>query len=141
MTAIQLMLEVEKMSLRKALRYSGMSSCSYYYRPVARRFEPDRAMVEKVKEVALARPFLRHQEDGGPALEGAPHASEQEEGAEDLPHAELDGAREDEERGDQVCIEGRESIQAVPILADGHDLSLVRQRQVVLPLQRHRHLP
>jgi putative transposase len=57
MTAIQVMLEAEKMSLRKALRYSGMSSCSYYYRPVARRFEPDHVMVEKVKEVALARPF------------------------------------------------------------------------------------
>ena len=41
MSAIKLMLGDEGMSLRKALRYSGVSSCSYYYRPVARTFEPD----------------------------------------------------------------------------------------------------
>jgi putative transposase len=56
MKAIQLMLE-EEMSLRKALRYSGMSSCSYYYRPVARTSEPDPAITQKVEEIALQRPF------------------------------------------------------------------------------------
>ena len=55
MKAIQLMLE-EEMSLRKALRYSGMSSCSYYYRPVARTSEPDPAITQKVEEIALQRP-------------------------------------------------------------------------------------
>jgi putative transposase len=57
MTAIQLMLENEKMSLRKALRYSGMSSCSYYYKPVPRVIEPDPAIVRKVEKIALERPF------------------------------------------------------------------------------------
>lgn len=57
MTAIQAMLEADgEMSLRKALRYSGMSSCSYYYRPVARTFEPDPAIAQKVEEIALRRP-------------------------------------------------------------------------------------
>jgi len=56
MTATRLMLE-EEMSLRKALRYAGMSSCSYYYRPVSRTFEPDRDIVRKVEEIALERPF------------------------------------------------------------------------------------
>lgn len=56
MTAVRLMLEKE-MSLRKALRYSGTSSCSYYYRPVPRVFRPDPAIVEEVKELALERPF------------------------------------------------------------------------------------
>jgi putative transposase len=58
MTAIQLMLEGKKMSLRKALRYSGMSSCSYYYKPALRRvFEPDPTIVQKVEEISLQRPF------------------------------------------------------------------------------------
>jgi putative transposase len=59
MTAVQLMLEGEKkMSLRKALRYSGMSSCSYYYKPALRRvFEPDPTIVQKVEEISLQRPF------------------------------------------------------------------------------------
>ncbi len=57
MTAIQLMLEDGEMSLRKALRYSGMSSCSYYYRPVIRTFEPDPTIIQKVEELALQRPF------------------------------------------------------------------------------------
>jgi hypothetical protein len=57
MTAIQLMLEEEKMSLRKALRYSGMSSCSYYYKPVKRIVEPDPSVMRKVEELALQRPF------------------------------------------------------------------------------------
>lgn len=59
MTAIELMLEGEEMmmSLRKALRYSGMSSCSYYYKPVQRVVEPDPSIVRKVKETALERPF------------------------------------------------------------------------------------
>jgi putative transposase len=58
MTAIQLMLEADgEMSLRKALRYSGISSCSYYYRPVVRTFEPDPAITQKVEEIALRRPF------------------------------------------------------------------------------------
>jgi hypothetical protein len=56
MTAIQLMLEEEKMSLRKALRYSGMSSCSYY-KPVKRIVEPDPSVMRKVEELALQRPF------------------------------------------------------------------------------------
>ena len=53
MTAIQLMLENgEEMSLRKALRYSGMSSCSYYYKPVPRVIEPaDPVIVQKVEEM------------------------------------------------------------------------------------------
>jgi hypothetical protein len=55
MKAIGIMLE-EEMSLRKALRYSGMSSCSYYYRPVVRTFEPDPAITQKVEEIALQRP-------------------------------------------------------------------------------------
>lgn len=59
MTAIQLMLEDDDkmMSLRKALRYSGMSSCSYYYKPVPRVIEPDPAIVRKVEKIALERPF------------------------------------------------------------------------------------
>lgn len=61
MTAIKLMLveaeEETKISLRKALRYSGMSSCSYYYEPVQRVIEPDPAIVSTVKELALQRPF------------------------------------------------------------------------------------
>jgi putative transposase len=64
MTAIQLMLEDsnnnnhhQKISLRKALRYSGMSSCSYYYEPAPRAFEPDAAIVQRVEELALQRPF------------------------------------------------------------------------------------
>lgn len=57
MTAIRLMLEKERMSLRKALRYSGMSSCLYYYRPVPRVIEPDPMIVEKVEELALEMPF------------------------------------------------------------------------------------
>lgn len=55
MTAVRLMLEND-VSLRKALRYSGMSSCSYYYRPMPRAFEPDPAIVEKVEGLALQRP-------------------------------------------------------------------------------------
>lgn len=59
MTAIKLMLEEsdQKISLRKALRYSGMSSCSYYYEPAPRLFEPDVAIVQRVEELALQRPF------------------------------------------------------------------------------------
>ena len=58
MTAVRLMLKGDDpMSVRKALRYAGMSSCSYYYRPVPRAVEPDPMIVEKVKELALERPF------------------------------------------------------------------------------------
>jgi putative transposase len=59
MTAVRLMIKGEerRMSLRKALRYSGMSSCSYYYQPVSRVVEPDPRMVKKVEELALQRPF------------------------------------------------------------------------------------
>ncbi|MDG6914191.1 MAG: hypothetical protein JRN34_01230 [Nitrososphaerota archaeon] len=56
MTAIRLMLEKE-MSLRRTLRYSGMSSCSYYYRPVPRIIQPDPALVGKVEELTVERPF------------------------------------------------------------------------------------
>jgi len=59
MTAVRLMIKGEerRMSLRKALRHSGMSSCSYYYQPASRVVEPDPRMVKKVGELALQRPF------------------------------------------------------------------------------------
>jgi putative transposase len=54
--SVQIMLEKE-LSLRKALYYSGLSSSTYFYKPVPRqesRIDP--LIVEKVKGIALDRP-------------------------------------------------------------------------------------
>jgi putative transposase len=61
MRAVQLMLENnndddERMSLRKALAYSGCSRRMYYYEPRRRNIESDLIIVEKTKEIALERP-------------------------------------------------------------------------------------
>lgn len=58
MTAIEMMREEsEKMSLRKALSYAGLSSCVYYYRR-RERTQPglDQSTVEAVKRIAMERP-------------------------------------------------------------------------------------
>jgi len=54
--SIQLMLEEGKMSLRKALEYSGSSKQLYYYKSKQRKVALDIATVERVKEIALTRP-------------------------------------------------------------------------------------
>ncbi len=47
----------ERMSLGKALRHSGMSSCTHYYHPVPRVMEADPSILQRVEELALQRPF------------------------------------------------------------------------------------
>ena len=55
MKAIQLMAESD-VSLRKALGYTGLSRCTYYYKPKMRKMDLDASTVERVKQVALKRP-------------------------------------------------------------------------------------
>jgi putative transposase len=58
MKAAKAMLEEEsKLSTRRALRYSGLSSCTYYYKKTERFRRPiDGSVLEAVKRVALERP-------------------------------------------------------------------------------------
>ena len=53
--SIQIMLEKD-LSLRKALHYSGLSSSTYFYKPVPRQPRIDQLIVEQVKQIALNRP-------------------------------------------------------------------------------------
>ncbi len=56
MRAVEIMVSRD-MSLRKALSYSGLSSSSYYYKPISRvARQPDPVIVEKVKEMAFKHP-------------------------------------------------------------------------------------
>ena len=56
MRAVEIMVSKD-MSLRKALDYSGLSSATYYYKPIPRiARRPDPVIVEKVKEIALEHP-------------------------------------------------------------------------------------
>ncbi len=52
------MIEENNISLRKALSYSGLSSCMYYYRKRERKQAPalDSPIIEAVRRVALERP-------------------------------------------------------------------------------------
>lgn len=53
--SVQIMLEKD-LSLRKALYYSGLSSSTYFYKPIPRQARIDPLILEKVKEIALDRP-------------------------------------------------------------------------------------
>ena len=56
MRAVELVVS-KGMSLRKALGYSGLSSQTYYYKPIPRvSRRPDPVIVDKVKEMALRHP-------------------------------------------------------------------------------------
>lgn len=53
--SVEIMMEKD-LSLRKALHYSGLSSSTYFYKPVPRQSKIDPLIVEKVKEIAFNRP-------------------------------------------------------------------------------------
>lgn len=55
MIAVEIMLE-DRLSLRKALDYSGCSRKMYYHKPIPRMIPLDPMIVEKMREIALERP-------------------------------------------------------------------------------------
>ena len=118
-----------------------MSSCSHYYRPVVRTFEPDPTIVQKVEELAFRRPFYgtrRMAAQLSRELQVPLNRKRVQKVFHKLNWIEPAKTK----TRDQVRLEGREGVQAVPILADRNDLSLLRQRrQMVLPPQRHRRFP
>ena len=100
MKTIQLMIEENNISLRKALSYSGLSSCMYYYRKRERKQAPalDSAIIEAVRRVALERPSFGTRRMAAILTRELGTPSEQEEGTEDIPRSELGVSRDEEER-------------------------------------------